>query len=84
MKFWIINGRKLGNMLSDWEFIGALLAGVFIGAVTVEILDRKKPEFMESVRIITKERVDAGKKCIVNVKNAFVEGLNEKQPEIAS
>jgi len=65
--------------------LGILLAGVFVGAVVVEILDKKKPKIMKKVRDQANKAVDATGKSMTAIKNAFVEGFTETaKPKTAS
>ena len=57
--------------------IGILLAGVFVGAVAVEILSKKRPELMKKVRDKAKKTVDATGKSVTAMKDAFMEGFTE-------
>ena len=57
--------------------LGLLLIGVFIGAVTVEILNKRKPKLMKKVRDQANKAVEATEKSVTSVKNAFVEGFTE-------
>jgi len=57
--------------------LGLLLVGVFVGAVTVEILNKRKPKLMKKVRDQANKAVEATEKSVTSVKNAFVEGFTE-------
>jgi len=57
--------------------LGILLAGVFVGAVVVEILGKKKPELIKKVRDQANKTVEATGKSMTAIKNAFVEGFTE-------
>jgi hypothetical protein len=64
--------------------IGVLLAGVFVGAVAVEILNKKSPEFMKKVRKKADNTAKASRKSLNAVKDAFVEGYKEKATQPAT
>jgi len=57
--------------------LGILIAGVFVGAVAVEILSKTKPELMKTIREKANKAVDATEKSLTAIKNAFVEGFTE-------
>ena len=50
--------------------LGLLLVGVFVGAVTVEILNKRKPKLMKKVRDQANKAVEATEKSVTSVKNA--------------
>ena len=65
--------------------LGLLLIGVFVGAVTVEILNKRKPKLMKKVSDQANKAVEATEKSIANVKNNFMEGFTEtSKPKSAS
>ena len=57
--------------------IGILLAGVFVGAVAVEILSKKSPKLMEKVREKANKAVETTGKSMTALKDAFVDGFTE-------
>ena len=57
--------------------LGILLAGVFVGAVVIEILGKKKPELIKKVRDQANKAVEATEKSMKAIKDAFVEGFTE-------
>ena len=57
--------------------IGVLLIGVFVGAVTVEILNRKNPKLIKKVRDEANKTVKAAGKSLTAMKNAFMNGFSE-------
>lgn len=57
--------------------LGILLAGVFVGAVVIEILGKKNPELIKKVRDQASKAVEATEKSMTSIKNAFVEGFTE-------
>ena len=72
-------------MLIDLKLIGAILAGVFVGAVVVEILNKKNPKLIEDSRGCAIKAIEATKKSVTAVKDAFVEGFTEtSQQRLAS
>jgi len=65
--------------------LGVLIVGVFVGAVAVEILNKKKPELIKNVRDKANKTVQATGKSLTAMKNAFVEGFTETaKPKTAS
>ena len=64
-------------MLIDLKILGAILAGVFVGAVVVEILNKKNPKLIEDARGSATKAIEATKKSVTAVKDAFVEGFTE-------
>ena len=64
-------------MLVDLKLIAAILAGVFVGAVVVEILSKKNPKLIEDARGSATKAIEATKKSVTAVKDAFVEGFTE-------
>jgi len=54
-----------------------VILGVFIGAVAVEILNRKNPKLIKKVRDEANKTVKAAGKSITAMKNAFKEGFTE-------
>jgi len=56
--------------------LGVLIAGVFVGAVAVEILNKKKPELIKKIRDKANKTVEAIGKSITAMKDSFVEGFN--------
>lgn len=57
--------------------LGLLIAGVFVGAIAVEILNRKKPELIKKIRDKANKTVEATGKSITAMKDSFVEGFTE-------
>ncbi len=64
--------------------LGVVIVGVFVGAVAVEILNKKSPEFMKKVRKKADNTVKASRKSLNAVKDAFVEGYKEKAAQPAT
>ena len=65
--------------------LGLIIAGVFVGAVAVEILNKKRPKLMKKVRERANKTVEATEKSMTAIKNAFVEGFTETaKPKTAS
>ncbi|MFC1556458.1 hypothetical protein ACFL5L_00565 [candidate division KSB1 bacterium] len=65
--------------------LGILLAGVFVGAVAVEILNKKKPKLMKKVKDQANKAVESTEKSMKAMKDAFVEGFTETaKPKTAS
>jgi len=65
--------------------LGILLAGVFVGAVVIEIVGKKKPELIKKVRDQANKTVEATGKSMTAIKDAFVEGFTETaKPKTAS
>jgi len=64
-------------MVLSVKAIGILLIGVFVGAVAVEILNKKNPELMKKVRDQANKAVEATGKSITAIKNAFMESLTD-------
>jgi len=57
--------------------IGVLIIGIFVGAVAVEILNRKNPKLIKKVRDEANKTVKAAGKSITAMKNAFMNGFSE-------
>ena len=54
--------------------LGVALAGVFVGAVTMEILHRKRPNLVKKTEEQAKKTVAHFGRTIESVKKAFKEG----------
>ena len=50
-----------------WKIIGGVVVGVFVGALTVEVLNRRRPELLERVR-------DRARRTARGAIEAFQEG----------
>ena len=59
------------------KVLGVLIAGVFVGAVAVEILNKKKPELAKKVRDQANKAVESTGKSLTAIKDAFMEGFTE-------
>lgn len=57
--------------------LGLLIVGVFVGAVAVEILNKKKPELIKKIRDKASKTVEATGKSITAMKDSFMEGFTE-------
>ena len=64
--------------------LGFVILGVFVGAVAIEILNKKKPDFMKKFREKANNTVKATGKSLNAVKEAFVEGYKEKATQPAT
>ena len=63
--------------LIDLKILGAILAGVFVGAAAVEVMNKKSPELVEKTRGNANKTIEATKKSITAIKDAFREGFAE-------
>ncbi len=64
--------------------LGVLLAGVFVGTVAIEILNKKNPEFMKKVWKKANNTVKASRKSLNAAKEAFIEGYKETATQPAT
>jgi hypothetical protein len=54
--------------------LGVALAGVFVGAITMEILRRKRPDLVEKTEEQARKSVERLSQTIKSCKKAFEEG----------
>jgi len=64
--------------------LGLLLIGVFIGAVTVEILNKRKPKLMKKVRGQANKAVEASEKSIAKVREQANKVVEATEKSIAN
>ena len=57
--------------------LGVALAGVFVGAVTIEVLHRKCPDLIRKTEEKARETVASLGQTIESVKEAFKEGYTQ-------
>ena len=57
--------------------LGVALAGVFVGAVTMEILHRKRPDLVKKTEEQAKKTVARFSQTIKSFKKAFKEGCTQ-------
>lgn len=63
--------------LIDLKILGAILAGVFVGAAAGEVMKKKSPKSVEQTRDKAIKAVEATKKSFAAIKEAFKEGFAE-------
>ena len=63
--------------LIDLKILGAILAGVFVGAAAGEVMKKKSPKVVEQTRDNANKAVEATKKSFAAIKEAFKEGFAE-------
>ena len=63
--------------LIDLKILGAILAGVFVGAAAGEVMKKKSPELVEQTRGNASKAIEATKKSLAAIKEAFKEGFAE-------
>ena len=63
--------------LIDLKILGAILAGVFVGAAAGEVMKKKSPELAEQTRGNASKAIEATKKSLAAIKDAFKEGFAE-------
>ena len=59
------------------KFLGSVLLGVVLGAATVEILRKQKPELLEKVDKKVKAGIDSLKAGVKSIKTSFAEGYEQ-------
>jgi uncharacterized membrane-anchored protein YhcB (DUF1043 family) len=57
-----------------WKIIGGVVVGVFVGAVAVEILNRRRPQLLQNVR-------DRASRTTRAAIDAFQEGYQRRTPK---
>ena len=63
--------------LIDLKILGAILAGVFVGAAAGEVINKKSPELVEQTRGNANKAIEATKKSLAAIRDAFKEGFTE-------